>query len=156
MNTLLQNAADAITQKAGWPPVQADSDGRYRFSLEGGLDFEMFTPDGKTGFFVSELAAVPALSSAQAADKLERIAALSAGVLKKRLSVLSISDSDKFELSRSFSLSESSELEILTHAKEFLNDLAWWKKQMGNEKTSAGTAPAGGPFSFTMGSWFPG
>ena len=156
MNALLQKAADAITRKAGWPPVQADGDGRCRFSLDGGLDFEMFTPDGRIGFFVSELGAAPDLSSAKAAEKLERIAALSAGVLKKRLSVLSISDSDKFELSRSFPLSESSEQDVLTHAKEFLNDLAWWKKQMDSEKATAVGSSAGSPFSFNMGSWFPG
>ncbi len=155
MESLLQKAADMITAKAGWPTVSADNDGRCRFSLDGGLDFELFSPDGRTGIFLSEISAAPDISSPRAAEEMERIAALSAGVLKKRLSVLSISESNAFELSRSFPLAQSSEQEIIDHAKDFLNDLAWWKRQLAGDKPQ--TAPASdSPFSFFMGSWFPG
>ena len=153
MDTKLHDAVDAITKKAGWPRTDAGSDGAYHFSLEGGLDFSLSTPDGRTAFFLAKLCRVPDLGSPEAEAELERVAKLSAGALKKRRSVLSVSDQNFFELSRSFSLTECSERDILSHAKDFLNDLSWWKKQLDGERQAARNS--GAPrFGFDMSNWF--
>ena len=153
MSMTLQQAADAIAAKAGWKPVSPDAEGQFRFSLEGGLDFTLFSPDGKTAILLAEAAKAPDITQPNAEEELERIAALSAGVLKSRESVLGLSKDNVFELSRTFSLTECSDEEILSAARDFLNDLAWWKRQLEGKKDSGPSPAPFSPFSLPMNHW---
>ena len=40
----LQHIADTIAHAAGWKQPEADSEGIFHFSLEGDLDFRLFSP----------------------------------------------------------------------------------------------------------------
>ena len=151
MNDALLHAAAALAEAAGWDVPQADAEGIFRFSLEGELEFSLFSPDGRTGILLGSLGQAPDCSTPQGAAELDRLAALSAGVLKDRLSVLSLSESDLLELHRSFPLHPADG--IKAHAKDFLNDLAWWKRQVQNH--SSRPAADSSPFSFSFESWFP-
>ncbi len=155
MNALLKNTAETIADAAGWKKPEADADGSFPFFLEGDLDFKLLTPDGKTGIFLARLADAPDAGSPQEGAELERIASLAAGVLKNRGSVLSISDQNVLELHRSFPLNDCRGQQLLSTARDFLNDLAWWKKQLqrrGQAPRIYGPDPA---FNFSFNNWFP-
>ena len=148
MTPLLQNVADIITEAAGWKKALPDSDGVYRFFLEGGLEFDLLTPENKTGILRADLGNAPS-GDAQDDTELRRLARLAAGSLRKRRSIFSIAGS-RMELYRTFRITGTAPQEIITETRDFLNDLAWWKRQIsgnaGQEKLS--------PFSFGSGSWF--
>ncbi|MBP3729943.1 MAG: type III secretion system chaperone, partial [Mailhella sp.] len=130
MNAFLEHTAQAIANAAGWKKPQPDSEGNFSFSLEGDLDFTLLSPDGKTGVFLARLAEAPDATSPQGSAELERIAALAAGVLRSRTSVVSISEQNILELHHSFPLQKASENDVLAHARDFINDFSWWKKQL--------------------------
>ena len=45
--SLLQESVDALTAAAGWKKASPGADGVFRFRLEGDLDMEFFSPDGR-------------------------------------------------------------------------------------------------------------
>lgn len=47
--SLLQESVNALTAAAGWKKASPGADGVFRFRLEGDLDMEFFSPDGRTG-----------------------------------------------------------------------------------------------------------
>ena len=149
MDGALQHVAEALAEAAGWDAPQADAEGVFRFSLDGGLEFSLFSPDGKTGILLGSLGPAPDCSTIQGAAELDRLAALSSGVLKDRLSVLALSGTNILELHRSFPLQPADG--VKAHARDFLNDLAWWKRQA--EQPTSGTVAEDAPFSFSFGSW---
>ena len=51
MSAQLQHLADIITKAAGWKNAAPDAEGVFRFSLEGGLDFSLLTPENWTAVF---------------------------------------------------------------------------------------------------------
>lgn len=153
MSMTIQQAADAIASKAGWKPVSPDAEGQFRFSLEGGLDFSLFSPDGKTAILLAAAAKAPDIAQPGTEEELERVAALSAGALKSRESALGLSESNVFELSRTFSLTECGEQEMFSAARDFLNDLAWWKRQLEGKKDSGASPASFSPFIFPMNHW---
>ena len=150
MASSLQQTADIITRAAGWKPALPDADGIFRFSLEGGLDFELFSPESSTGILLAVLGTSPDPNDPQSEATLQRLAALSAGCLKKRRSVFSIGERG-LEVYRTFRLSTVSENILVSDVKDFLNDLAWWKRQISGSARQAG-APSS-PFSFSFGNW---
>ena len=152
MPSKLQQIADIITNAAGWKRAEPDSEGVFRFSLEGGLDFSLLTPETRTAVLLADLGPAPEAGTMNGNDKLKRLAALAAGTLKKRRSSFAIAG-QRLELSRTFSMQTASELEISPLVRDFLNDLAWWKAQIsGSSNTSSNTSSS--PFS--MGGWFSG
>ena len=152
MSFQLQQIADIITNAAGWKRAEPDSEGVFRFSLEGGLDFSLLSPDNRTAVLLADLGPAPEAGTMNGNDKLKRLAALAAGTLKKRRSSFAIAG-QRLELSRTFSMQTASELEISPLVRDFLNDLAWWKAQIsGSSNTSSNTSSS--PFS--MGGWFSG
>ena len=150
MTSPLQQTADIITRAAGWNQALPDDDGVFRFFLEGGLDFELFSPESSTGILLAVLDAVPSENDEHADDVVRRAASLAAGCMKKRRSVLSIGERG-FELYRTFRLSDISEADLLAEVRDFLNDLAWWKKQIS--VSDSGARPTS-PFSFSFGDFF--
>jgi hypothetical protein len=152
MPSKLQQIADIITNAAGWKRAEPDSEGVFRFSLEGGLDFSLLTPENRTAVLLADLGPAPESGSMEGNDRLKRLAALAAGTLKKRRSSFAIAG-QRLELSRTFPMQAASELEISPLVRDFLNDLAWWKAQIsGSSNTSSNTSSS--PFS--MGGWFSG
>ena len=148
MASPLQQTADIITRAAGWQQASPDDEGIFHFALEGGLDFTLRSPENKTGILLASLGGAP-----ENDDELRRLAALAAGCLKKRRSVFSMGEHG-MELHRSFLLAEASADVLVPEVRDFLNDLAWWKRQI----SGAGTSPAknASPFSIPFGNWFPG
>jgi hypothetical protein len=152
MPSKLQQIADIITNAAGWKRAEPDSEGVFRFSLEGGLDFSLLSPDNRTAVLLADLGPAPEAGTMNGNDKLKRLAALAAGTLKKRRSSFAIAG-QRLELSRTFPMQSTSEREISLLVRDFLNDLAWWKAQIsGSSNSSSNTSSS--PFS--MGSWFSG
>ena len=58
--SLLQESVDALTAAAGWKKASPGADGVFRFRLEGDLDMEFFSPDGRTGILRADLGPLPA------------------------------------------------------------------------------------------------
>ena len=147
----LQQTADMLIEAAGWKQARPDSDGVFRFSLDGDLDLELLSPEARTGILRADLGDAPGYD-ADGEDRLRRISSLAAGALKSRSSVLSIADG-RLELHRTFALADVTQSSIASDVRDFLNDLSWWKAQMSGKsaaKTSSDT------FSFSFGSWFSG
>lgn len=152
MTSPLQPTADLITRAAGWKQAVPDNDGTFRFSLEDGLDFELFSPENSTGILFAVLESIPAQNDEQAEDVIRRMAALAAGSLKTRRSVFSIGERG-FELYRTFRLADISESTLTAEVRDFLNDLAWWKKQLAAPST-ASSPQRTSPFSFSFDGFF--
>lgn len=151
MTSPLQRSADIITQAAGWKNASPDSDGTFRFSLEGGLDFEMFSPENKTGILFAVIKEIQEGGVPLTDDELQRLGALAAGSLKKRCSICSLGKQG-IELYKTFPLQETSEQTLITEVQSFLNDLAWWKQQWARQGTSA-SGTKSSPFSFSFDGW---
>ena len=152
MPSKLQQIADIITNAAGWKRAEPDSEGVFRFSLEGGLDFSLLSPDNRSAVLLADLGPAPEAGSMNGNDSLKRLAALAAGTLKKRRSSFAIAG-QRLELSRTFSMKAASEREITLFVRDFINDFACWKSQIGgSSNTSSNTSSS--PFS--MGGWFSG
>ncbi|HJD96233.1 hypothetical protein [Mailhella massiliensis] len=148
MASPLQQTADIITRAAGWEHATPDEEGCFHFSLEGGLDFSLFSPENRTGILLSSLGKAP-----ESDEEVRRLAALAAGCLKKRRSVFSIGEHG-LELHRAFPLSSASESFLIPEVRDFLNDLAWWKRQISGGGASMNKSSS--PFSLPFGNWFPG
>jgi hypothetical protein len=88
----------------------------------------------------------------EGSDRLKRLAALAAGSLKQRRSSLAIAG-QRLELTRTFPMQTTVEREVSLLVRDFLNDLAWWKAQLGGSGNSS-SKTSSSPFS--MGGWFSG
>lgn len=146
--TLLQQATDAITSAAGWKAAEPDDDGTFRFRLQGDLDMEFFSPDGRTGIFRAVLAALPDVDT-DAEGLLKSCAQRAVAASRKRKSILSV-DNGRLELHRAIKLDGLS-ADMLgrlatTVARDFLNDLAWWQAHIGTQDSQAAAAS---PFSLS-------
>lgn len=152
--TLPQQAADAITSAAGWRPARPNDDGVFRFRLEGDLEMDFFSPDGRTGILRATLATLPD-TEVEAEALLKTCAQRAVAASRKRKSIVSL-DAGRLQLHRSIRLDGLSP-DMLARlvpdeVRDFLNDLAWWQAQAGT-KTGQSAAPS--PFSLSGfgGSW---
>ena len=150
MTSPLQQSADIITRAAGWKKASPDTNGTFRFSLEGGLDFEMFSPENKTGILFAVIKEIQEGGASLTDDELQRLGALAAGSLKKRRSICSLGQQG-IELYRTFPLQGTSDQTLLTEVQDFLNDLAWWKQQLA--RSGATPSSKTSPFSFSFDGW---
>lgn len=155
MSSQLQHIAATITKAAGWNPAQPDAEGIFRFSLEGGLDFMLLSPDGKTAVLLADIGEAPDAASPQGDQELRRIASLSASSLKKRRTALALSGG-RIELQYLFPIAQASEQDVRLDVRDFLNDLAWWQKQLSGGTVNTSSSASSSPFSFSLGSWFNG
>lgn len=80
---LLNNLVDALASRAGWKRPRQDEDGAYRFRLENGLDFAVFSPDGRAAVLRAKFADVPA-SGPDREEMLRAAAGRQAGVCRIR------------------------------------------------------------------------
>lgn len=137
--SFLQEAADAVTSAAGWRKASPDAAEIVRFRLEDDLDMDMFSPDGRTLVLRAEVERLPS-AERDADDMLRRCASRAVAAGRKRRSVLAL-DGGALILHRLMPREGGVE-DVPRHVRDFLNDLVWWKAQMG-----AG-APTPSPFSF--------
>lgn len=142
-------AVSAIEEAAGWRPTAPDADGVWHYFLEDGLDLNVFSPDGRTCVFDADLGSLPDPGPARD-EELVRIGRLVAASLKTRASILSVRNG-RLSLHRTVRLQTASERQIVAQAQDFLNDQAWWRRNL-NANVAASSSSA---FSFPSG-WFPG
>ena len=153
MSSQLQNIADIITASAGWKNATPDEAGVFRFAIEGGLDFQLFSPDNRTAILLADLGAAPALGTIQGEDEIKRLASVAAASLKKRRSAFAIAG-ERLELTYTFPVLENDELTLRQIMKDFLTDLAWWKQQVKGKDANTSSNTSSSPFS--LGGWFSG
>lgn len=154
MSSQLQQIADIITKAAGWKQAQPDAEGIFRFALEGGLDFSLLSPENRTAVLLGDLGPAPDASTPQGDDDLRRLASLAAATLKKRRSTIAISEGGRIELQRAFAMTAAGELDIRSEVRDFLNDLAWWQKQLDGSAPNSSSNTSSSPFSFNFSNWF--
>ncbi len=156
---LLQNAVAALAARAGWRTPQPDGDGAYRFRLADGLDFAMFSPDGRQCIIHAALMSVPD-AGAERDELLTLAAQRQAGACRTRASVVALEKAgesllqhdmqgDRLILYRMVDLSSGQDAVNMT-IRDFLNDLTWWKAACNG--SAAGTS--GGAPSFSMSGMF--
>ena len=110
--SLLQESVNALTAAAGWKKASPGADGVFRFRLEGDLDMEQ-----------------------DADELLRKCASRVAAAARTRRTVLSV-DEGRFSLHLVVPLAEGV-ASMPGYAKDFLNDLAWWKRQVQGGGASA-------------------
>lgn len=143
-------AVQTIAQAANWGMATPDEQGVYHYFLEENLDLDIQSPDGRLLVLSADLGPAPEGKGPQADDAFKRLGKLAGGILRHRLSTLSVVG-DRLELHQTLDLGSASERACVQAARDFLNDEAWWK---ANLSESGSAAPS--PFSMDMSQWFPG
>lgn len=145
---LLDNAVADLAAHAGWKTPRPDEDGAYRFRLENGLDFCLFTPDDRICVMRAGVAEVPA-AGPDREELLRATAMRQAGVCRSRASIAALegpgqsllksasSSGERIILYRTVELAIAREM-FVSKVKDFLNDLAWWKAASGGGRTERG------------------
>ena len=135
-------AAGIIAREAGWSSPEPDAEGTCRFSLDGGLDFSLSSPDGRTIILHADLGPEPDAGTQEGADKLRDLAGFAAGAMASRRSQLSIYEG-RLQLHLAFP-AQAPAAAMLDNARDFLNDLEWWQAQVRRPSAMSSASP----FSF--------
>ncbi len=145
----LSNIVAALASHAGWKDPRQDEDGAYRFRLENGLDFAVFSPDDRVVVLRADITALPA-AAMEREEMLRDAAKRQAGVCRTRASVAAVeyagqsllksdaASGDRLVLYRMAELAAGQETFELA-ARDFLNDLAWWKASFGGGRSERRT-----------------
>lgn len=145
----LSNIVAALASHAGWKDPRQDEDGAYRFRLENGLDFAVFSPDDCVVVLRADITALPA-AAMEREEMLRDAAKRQAGVCRTRASVAAVeyagqsllksdaASGDRLVLYRMAELAAGQETFELA-ARDFLNDLAWWKASFGGGRSERRT-----------------
>jgi hypothetical protein len=129
MASFLDSAALAIADAAGWKRPQADDEGAYTFSVQGGLDMRLFSPDGgNTLIFCATVQDLPEEEKARE-DLLLVQSQRAVGVAKERKTILALNE-DTLLLQRVLPSRETRLEDMSAIAEAFFNDLAWWRAQV--------------------------
>ena len=149
---LLDEKIGSLAEAAGWKTPRRDADGAYRVRLEGGLDAVFFSPDERRCVMRAELTPVPG-DAAQRDALLRTVAARQAGVCRQRASIVALEgpgqsllgqaetgSGERLIIYRMLDLDVAQENFAAT-ARDFLNDVAWWKASFGEmpERQDAAT-----------------
>lgn len=147
--SIMRTTAEAIASAAGWkPPVPVGqpgdaTGGRYLFRLEGGLDMELLSPDGRMCILRGKVGDLPADENAANA-LLAECARRAVARARARGAVLTLEDG-ALVLFRQLSPEEAaSPDEAPRKAGEFLNDLAWWRGRVQAQSAGGDRAGNGG------------
>lgn len=127
MPSYLDNAAAKVASAAGWREPQPDGEGRYSFTLRGGLGFAMFSPDGNAIILRAEVQSLPH-EEAPRENLLRAKAKLAVVAFRERKTVLAL-EGDDLILHRVVPSRETPLENMPGIVKAFLNDLDWWKAQ---------------------------
>lgn len=138
--SIMRATAEAIASAAGWKAPSPGDDGHYLFRLEGGLDMELFSPDGRSCILRGTVGALPADERA-AETLLAECARFAVARGRSRRSVLALEDGS-LVLFRQLGPEELAQPDAPSRqAGDFLNDLAWWR---GRVQAAGATDPRGG------------
>ena len=167
---LLENAVALLSSRAGWKSPRRGEDGAYRFRLNGGLDFAVFSPDERIAVLRAELVTLPG-SGPDGEERLHAAAQFQVGVCRARASIVALegpgqsllasvpvsspTSGDRLVLHRTVDLAAGQEA-FETVVKDFLNDLAWWKTACGNADVREDREGWGGDSPFAMPAMFSG
>lgn len=142
------NAAQILAKEGGWPMPSADAQGAFPFSLKGGLDFRLLSPDGSRVILEADLGACPDINTAEGSERMRYLAEACAGSITSRHAVFAIADG-RMQL-HTF-LPAKQPAAIIEETEAFLRDLSWWKRVLERQ-----LQPDCSPFSIsTLFSGFP-
>ena len=128
MATYLENAVARIVQAAGWQKPAANAAGVYNFTLQGDLDFSLFSPDGGNNVILtSPVQSLPEDNRAQEA-LLQALAQRAVLAARTRRSTLALYE-DKLIVQQRIQSKTIPLNDIPQIAESFLNDVAWWRAQ---------------------------
>lgn len=134
----IEQAVKNLCEAAGWRMPMPDAEGAYRFFLEDGLDLAVSSPDGRQLVASAEIGAAPDAGDDEAWQRLGRLAA---GAMRAQASELSLHEG-QLTLSTRIDLSQAEAGDIDLAVKRFLNDQAWWREALGEERQlSAASSP---------------
>lgn len=148
---LMDEAARTLAASAGWKLPNPEKDGTYRFRLQGELDFDLFSPDGRVCIMRGEVASLPVDGSGRE-DALARAARMQVGVCRSRPSVLAVEGPgrDRLVLYRQVRLETGRSDALVGEVRDFLNDFDWWRAAWGG---GSGPAPTFGLPAMGTGIW---
>lgn len=146
--SLLQEAVDAVVSAAGWRRAEPDAGGVYHFRLQGDLDMDMLSPDGRNCILRGDLGRLPD-GEAEAESLLRLCAGRVVGSCRTRSSILSLQDG-RLILHRIVRMDASDPGTVSRQAKGFLNDLAWWQAQLAAGANNASPLSAFGGMNAWM------
>lgn len=136
----LDDKVRALAVTAGWKPPRPEQDGSYSFRLEDGLDLKLFSPDGRGCFLLADLISLPE-AGYERDGLLRKVAGRQAGICRERASVVAVErqedaaarglDGDRLILQSRVPL-DAPQRQFADAVRDFLNDLAWWKKNLGD------------------------
>ncbi len=124
----LQHVTDTIKNVTGWNEANIENAGIISFELEGDITLNIHCPGGEYVFLYSTLASLPE-DEYLMQEACHNLAKVTLGTCKKMRSSISISDNSIILSLDVSNVHESAD--IIMKAKIFLNELAWWKKQLG-------------------------
>ena len=124
----IQEIADLISEKAGWSAKRPDDNNTIKFELEGNINVHIHSPNGESVFLYSKIATLSSDNYTQK-QELEKYAKLAVATCKNKKSIISCKDNS---LVLHQDISQKDRDSILSYTKDFLNDVAWWKKQVVN------------------------
>ena len=127
MSSYLDKAAATVATAAGWRQPEPDAQGRYCFTLRGGLNLAMFSPDGNAVILRAEVQALPG-EEIPRENLLRAQAKLAVAEFKERKSILAL-EGDVLILHRVVFAKDTPLENMSAIVETFLNDLDWWKKQ---------------------------
>ena len=121
-----------------WMTPRPGQDGSYSFRLEDGLDLKVFSPDGRLCFLLADLHALPEPGH-ERDSLLRKVAGQQAGICRERASVVALErqedavarglDGERLILQSRVPV-DVPQQEFDDAVRDFLNDLAWWKKSL--------------------------
>ena len=149
MSDLLGEYAEKLARAAGWSQAVPDSEGRYRYFLDGGIDLDLFSPDGRTCILSADLGAGPEKGASGESEQLRRVAALAAACARDRRSTVCLAG-NRIELYRRLALSRLTPDAFVREVRDFLNDEAWWKEALSGEPAPR---PSQSMFSINADGW---
>ncbi|MDR1946216.1 MAG: CesT family type III secretion system chaperone [Desulfovibrio sp.] len=128
---MLQESVRAICAAAGWRIPPADESGAYAFSLEGGPDFTLSSPDGARLLAYTVLLPAPEAGREIDPDTLATVMSITAGKFAALRAVPALEpDNGNLALYRFASMKDEGPERLITFMETFLNEAAFWKAQL--------------------------
>ena len=123
---ILQEVADSICKATGWKNQIKKDSHTILFELENGLNVNIYSPDGRTLILHSIIAKLP-FDEYEAKKLMDKFANHAVSACKAKETIVSF-HADQIMLHHDIT-HKNGDFEINKGAKDFLNDLAWWKQK---------------------------